>query len=113
MCVLFVKIFLMKVGLCSLANVTMRITFACATVLQKKLETKGRGGAQTVLCPTCTTASLKEPLNNNQKKSQVVVVVNRLLKINTISDSLTPLQEAVSNIEQSIQNLSVKYDDVF
>lgn len=38
--------------------------------------------------------------------------MNLLLEIDTKIDSLTPLRETVTNIEQYIQHLSAKYNDI-
>lgn len=63
-------------------------------------------------CPTCRTANQRGLQGSKQKKMLEPDIASLLTEINAKLDSLTPLKETVDSIEQSMQVLSGKYDEI-
>lgn len=85
----------------------------CSGVSEATFKTKGEAYRKTWRCSTCRTAKTRGGSQSDKgKKDQPVDVAALLLSINRKLDSLLPLKETVDGIEQSVQAMSEKYDEV-
>lgn len=85
---------------------------SCSGIAESAYKSKGEAGRRSWRCATCKTRTLGGGQERRQKKTQELDVASLLLAINAKLDSLSPLRESVDKIEQAIQTLSGKYDEV-
>lgn len=84
----------------------------CSGISETTFRSKGKAYHKGWRCSTCQIGTRRGSLNEKAKKEQGTDIASQLLSINAKLDSLLPLKETVNSIEQSIEHMSQKYDEV-